>query len=332
MNRRHPVSLLKWVGLFLLMALIYRVVSHSRRFNSSGFCSNPRPAADYDEAVIRVKALQVEDTEVIHPLCRTRFMSHGRKTERVVVLVHGLTSSPQQFHDLGRQLYEMGHNVFIPRVPYHGSINRMTRDLASLTAEELVVYTDTVVDIAQGLGHHVTLAGISMGGVLTTWAAQHRADVDQAVIISPAFAFNAIPSALTRAVVGAALILPNLYLWWDRNLKDSWEPVHVYPRFPTHALGQVYRLGHHVRQAANAAGPQAGRVVMVTNAADPAVNNAAAAELVQHWQRNGIENISSYEFGAELALPHDLIDPGSATQKVKHVYPVLIDLMTGVIS
>ncbi|NJP05385.1 MAG: alpha/beta hydrolase [Chloroflexaceae bacterium] len=48
------------------------------------------------------------------------------------------------------------------------------------------MYASESVDIARGLGRHVTIAGISVGGTIAGWAAQFRADVDCAVLIAPA--------------------------------------------------------------------------------------------------------------------------------------------------
>ncbi len=57
----------------------------------------------------------------------------------------------------------------------------------------ILCYGDEVVDIARGLTDHVTMAGISCGGLITGWAAQQRQDVDLAVLTSPGFGFKAIP-------------------------------------------------------------------------------------------------------------------------------------------
>lgn len=117
-------------------------------------------------------------------------MTHGQPVERVIVLVHGYTNCPQQFHELGQRFYYLGYNVLIAPLPYHGLADRLTDEQAELKAEELVAYADEVVDIAHGLGKRVIMAGISGGGVTTAWAAQNRSDLDLAVIISPAFGYQ----------------------------------------------------------------------------------------------------------------------------------------------
>src|SRR5207245_6985782 len=68
---------------------------------------------------------------------------------------------------LGEMFHALGHNVLIARFPHHGLKDRLTTDQVHLTAEELVGLVDEVMDIARGLGDHITLVGLSGGGVMT---------------------------------------------------------------------------------------------------------------------------------------------------------------------
>lgn len=124
------------------------------------------PTVDYSEAVRRIEALRREDGADVSPACHTRFLTHGRRTERVIVLFHGLTNCPAQFDSLGRLSFARGANVLIPRLPRHGLANRMTETLARSNAAELIAFTDRVLDAAHGLGDSVTVAGLSVGGVM----------------------------------------------------------------------------------------------------------------------------------------------------------------------
>ena len=183
------------------------VVVLFRPMSARGLTSQPDPTGDYAEAVERIEALRAGEASLgLNPLCQLKFMSHGQKVENAIVFVHGYTNCPQQFNELGQQFYELGYNVLIVPAPHHGLVDRMTADQAQLTAEELATYADTVVDITQGLGEHVTLAGISMGGIATAWAAQHRSDLDLAVLISPAFGFQMIPARATAPAVKAFIL------------------------------------------------------------------------------------------------------------------------------
>src|SRR5689334_18684891 len=72
------------------------------------FDSHPRPATDYDAALRRIDILREADGGNLDPACRLELMSHGRRTARSVVLLHGLTNCPKQFEALGRVLYARG--------------------------------------------------------------------------------------------------------------------------------------------------------------------------------------------------------------------------------
>lgn len=287
--------------------------------------ARPRPAAGYEEAVKRIAALQALDPPGVNPTARLQFLTHGRRVERAVVFFHGYTNSPPQFARLGALCHERGYNVLIPRAPHHGLADRLTADHALLTAEELVALTGEAVDIARGLGEQVTVVGLSMGGVMAGWAAQERADVDRAVLIAPAFGFRAVPAALSPLAAALIRRMPNVFVWWDPVLKAKAPgPPYAYPRYATHAVAQIYRLASCVRSRARRVAPQARSIVLVTNAADLAVDNGAADRLVGLWRAGGARNLDTYRFPAELQLPHDIIDPGNAEQRIDITYPVLM--------
>jgi esterase/lipase len=73
---------------------------------------------------------------------------------------------------LGEQLCQQGYNVLAARLPYHGLKDPLTTEQSKMTAEDMAALTQETVDIAQGLGDKVTIAGLSAGGVMAAWAAQ----------------------------------------------------------------------------------------------------------------------------------------------------------------
>jgi carboxylesterase len=166
-------------------------------WNIGDLISHPSPTKNYAEAVQRIAALRKQEAPEMNPVCRLQFLSHEQQVERAIVLVHGYTNCPQQFLELGQRFYNLGYNVLITPLPHHGLADRLTEAQAQLKADELVTYADEVVDIAQGLGEQVIMAGISGGAVTTAWAAQNRSDLDLAVIISPAFGLQQVSTDLT---------------------------------------------------------------------------------------------------------------------------------------
>lgn len=314
-----------WLIALAVILLIILVVWFGPMFALSR-SSQSKPASDYADAIKRVEQLQARETAQFNPLCRTQLMTHGQKVERVIVFVHGNATCPQQFRDLGKIYFDQGYNVLIGRQPHHGLADRMTPDLENLTAEEMAGFVDELVDIAPALGNHVTLAGISAGGVIVAWAAQHRAEVQQAVVMSPGFGFVAIPTVLTKPAMNVTLLLPNSFNWWDETLKEKIGPPHAYPRYSTHALAQILRLGFATQDAARQFKPAARSIVVITNANDTSVNNALTAAVVEVWRAQGVD-IRTFEFEAGLKLGHDFIDPAQPDQRVDIVYPRLVKLI-----
>jgi carboxylesterase len=258
-------------------------------------------------------------------------MDQGKTAPRVIVFFHGFTNSPRQFKALGEEFYKRGYNVLIPRIPHHGLKDRMGADLAHLTAEELKATCEETVDIAQGLGEHVTVAGLSMGGVMAGWAAQFRDDVDQAVLIAPNFGTSRAPSWFSKHSINFLTIWPNRFIWWNPQLKAvSIGPESAYFRFSSRALGEIRRLGWIVQEQGQKVAPQAKSILMITNAHDKAVNKKSIGIIQSHWQKHSPQKIRVYEFPEDLGLNHDLIDPQQPDQKIHLVYPIILNLITGI--
>jgi carboxylesterase len=294
--------------------------------------SDPTQAAmaEYADALARISALQALDGEAINPLCRTQLLTHGRKVERAMVFLHGFTNCPQQFAGLAQTLFERGWNVLNVRLPHHGLRDRLTGDLANMRADEMIAFTADAVEMAHGLGEHVTLAGLSLGGTLALRAAQQRPDLDRAVAIAPMIAPPNVPRWLLPWLVGSARLLPNFFIWWDSRTKAKMPgPQHAYPRFASRALAEMLVIAARVESDAFRAGarPPTKAILLVTNAADPAVDSAAAKAVTDRWRANGAQNIETYEFAAALELMHDIIDKDQPAQRTELVYPILIDLI-----
>ncbi len=320
-----------WTLLLILFVVVITALAFIvwRPSGLAGLAAHPHPVASYDEAVERVTALQAQEGEAYLPAGRTRLLAHGARTARAVVLVHGYTACVEQFVPLGQQFFDRGCNVLIARLPHHGRADRLTDEHGRLTAEELAAYADQVVDIAAGLGERVYMAGLSCGGVTTAWAAQNRAEVERALVISPALGFRQVPRAATVPAMNVVRLLPDAFGWWEPELKEKSGLPGSYPRYSRRALAETLRLGFATLQRAGRRSAAAGSIVMVTNAHDDRVDNAAAARLVARWRAGGARNVSQYEFPEALQLGHDLIDPAQPDARPEVVLPKLVELMEG---
>jgi len=315
-----------WFALLVASLVIIIVFILSVPWNIANLTSQPHPLQSYSEALQRIETLRAQEASDMNPVCRLQLMTHDRQVERVIVLVHGYTNCPQQFHELSQRFYDLGYNVLLAPLPHHGLADRMTEEQARLKAEELVAYADEMVDIARGLGEQVVMLGISGGGVTTAWAAQVRSDIDLAVIVSPAFGYQQIPTPLTVPAGNVYQALPNSFQWWDPVRQAEIGPAYAYPRYSTRALAEFLRLGFSVQAAAQREAPAAASILVVTNANDTAVNNVLTGAVVKAWREHKA-SVTTYEFEADLRLGHDLIDPTLPDARIDIVYPRLIDLI-----
>ncbi|MEU8818980.1 alpha/beta fold hydrolase [Actinoplanes sp. NPDC048796] len=133
----------------------------------------------------------------VRPGARSRLLSHGRRTPRAVLLLHGYTLGPGQYDDLARDYFERGYNVWVPRAPFHGTTDPLAHH--RVTAASLVAYASQALDVVAGLGEEVTVAGISGGAVLAAWLAQNRGDtVRRLLLLSPFFGPSSVPAWAVR--------------------------------------------------------------------------------------------------------------------------------------
>ncbi len=327
--RRYPKVrkyLLAGVIGLLLLVLLYLGWLGAKPLRVKGLISSPNQAISYEEAVIQIEAIQARDDQSINPLCKTQFLSHGAKTDKAILFLHGLANCPEQFRPLGELFYRMGYNVLIPRAPHHGQADPLTEDLVNLTAEELAAFGDESADALQGLGNEKIVVGFSMGGVVASWLAQNRSDIDRVVLIAPALGLRVVPHPLTNMSANLYLALPNFFAWWNPLVGKNHPVKHGYPRFSSHALGQIMRLGATVRYQAAKYPPGVQDIVLITNEGDLAVNNALAKKLGDQWQKQGA-SVNSYTFPLRRFLSHDFIDLDAIKERAEEVYPELAALI-----
>jgi carboxylesterase len=281
--------------------------------------------ADGMRIISRLKDL---DGPNVNPACYTRIYAHGHRTERALLLLHGFTNCPQQFELLGKHFYERGWTVLIPRYPRHGYTDRLNTSLAELRVDQLVAVANQSANAAAMLGEHLTVAGLSLGGVLAGYLAQEHTLVERAVLIAPMFGLKGVPGPVYRMLARLANVLPNTFVWWDPKLKDQRGPAYGYPRFATRAYAALFQAGTAVLKDSRSAAPKARKLAVITNDAEPRLDNRFTYQLIDAWRRWGAE-VSTYEFPSSARLPHDLIDPGNEDQNIDLSYPVVKRFITG---
>jgi pimeloyl-ACP methyl ester carboxylesterase len=291
-------------------------------------CVSVTTADSYADGMRIVGGLKDLDGPNVNPDCHTKIYSHGHRTERSLLLLHGFTNCPQQFDQLGRHFHERGWNVVIPRYPRHGYTDRLNTALSELRADQLIAVANQSATAAAMLGERLTVAGLSLGGVLAGHLAQKHDHVQRAVLIAPMFGLKGIPRPVYRILARLAFVLPNHFLWWDPKLKEKRGPVYGYPRFATRGYAALFQAGSAVLKDSRAAAPRARALAVITNESEPRLDNRFTYQLIDAWRRWGLD-VSTYEFPASAHLPHDLIDPGNEEQNIDLSYPVVKRFITG---
>jgi len=240
------------------------------------------------------------------------------------VLFHGLTNCPQQFDQFARMLHERGENVYVPRLPYHGYRNRMTRAIGDITTVDIEQAANDAARLTQGLGTKVNALGISLGATMALWLAQ-TGGAGNAVALAPFLMIPFIPRLPGLLLMSVLQTLPNHFVWWDPRRKEQMPPAYGYPGFWTHCLAQCALVGSAISAAAAQEAPAAPHCTMVINAQDPAVNNGPARDLVARWRRRG----AAYDLAVwdDLGRVHDVVDPSTYPAAGTRVYPRLLALL-----
>lgn len=294
--------------------------------DTADLVAEPRPETTYEGALARFEAERAKTAAPLNPLCEPQILGHGRRTQKAVVLLHGVSSCPQAFVDFAPLLHAAGYNVLAARMPQNGYADRSTDALARLTAEDLQTFGDTSVDIAAGLGEEVVVLGISAGGTVAAWIGQNR-DVDRVVLVAPFFGLANFGVRLNVALMRVMLFLPPISIWKDPVLRDRFEGMpHAYQRQSTRGTGEIMRLGLATYRQARERAPAAAQAAIVTNAADTAVDNEVTRFFARAWIDRGMEVIA-YEFDAGHKLGHELIDPLEPGSDPALTYPLLIGMI-----
>lgn len=158
----------------------------------------PVPARDHADAVARFRRLRAREGERISVPGRSRLYTGGERAALAVVLLHGFTTAPEQWVRFAAQLHERGANVVIPRFPGHGYLDKRTRAIAAVRGDDLIVAANEAIDIAQGVGRRVVVAGLSIAATVAMRIALDRDDIARTIGIVPLFGLKGWARAPTR--------------------------------------------------------------------------------------------------------------------------------------
>ncbi len=269
----------------------------------------PRPAPDPASARSRFAELAALDAGVPEAT-RSRLFEPDGESSATLVIWHGFTNAPSQFAAVGEQLRSHGYRVLIPRMPFHGEADVLTRDLAKLTPELLVDHIGSVIDIAAGFGDPIWVIGLSAGATMAGWAAATRGEVARLVLAAPLVAPVGFPQPLVRLFVKSPRLVPRIYWWWDPRVKAKivGSP-HAYPGFPLRGITPFLHLSEWLYDGSVPVGHELERTVLVTNPGDFAIRKDVARSFAEEVYRPVSASFGEAMIDPELNWMHDFVDP-----------------------
>ena len=257
-------------------------------------CTGVEGNLDFDAAIGAARA--VVSAEAADPLIRpgghSRVLSHGSRTRRSVLLLHGYTHTPAQFDGLAATYFARGYNVWIPRAPNHGTTDPAAQHL--ITATALLRYADAAMTVAAALGEEPGVVGISGGAVLATWLGQAPdGAVRDLLLLSPFFAPD-------PAHAPAAMVRPMTVLYGRRLLPDRFTSRGYSMRAASQYLRIARQLGRPRRTALRS-------IAVAISERDGVVDPAAAIRVPR-----GIADANGIPLGvltlpAALGIGHDTL-------------------------
>lgn len=273
---------------------------------------------DFRTAVARAEQTVAADRHDpdVAPEGGTMLLSHGTRTARAVLMLHGYTVSPAQFANLARFYFDHGYNVYVPRAPGHGLLDR--RAEGRLDAVELVGYANESMTVAAGLGEEVGVVGISGGAVLGTWLARHRSDVvRRLLVLAPFYGVN--PAKAPGYLIKPLTVLFGFRVVPDRQVTGT--------GFWLSALSQYLRITINLR--ALAGGGDLRTVAAVFSAADESIDQRAAVEIPRRLAEANDLPLLVHRLDPALGLGHDIVRPDRVNELADGLHQLYLDLYEG---
>lgn len=127
------------------------------------------------------------------------FILNNPSSEKVAVLIHGLSDSPFFMREIAQVLFDEGFTVFVPLLPGHGKRDA-DDDMSDWDlAERWQSHVDDVISIAGNMGDTLIVGGFSTGGAL---AVEHYLDqgegIDGLMLFSGALALSENAEGMSR--------------------------------------------------------------------------------------------------------------------------------------
>ena len=285
-------------------------------------CAQREVAGAFESAVILFQQLAAAEADIVSDTGGSILLTHGKRTARAYILIHGTTNSPTQLLEYGRHFLDLGHNVFIPRMPCHGLRSGQVSELAQLSVNDLRNFGHDVADIGAGLSDELVLIGASGGATVAAWMAIKCPQVERTLLLVPFFGFYGLPDRLTNLIMKLLMRLPDWAVHRPGEKNRPW----AYPGQSTRGIAAFLVLANEVLGEAAEGNAPEGEIIVVTTSNDNLANNGTTARLVKMWRGAGTD-VEHFDFERARSIPHNTVDPAADPDVRQQVFRKMLVLL-----
>ncbi len=156
------------------------------------------------------------------------------KSNKAVFCIHGYTGYPGELTRPAVDLFKIGFDVYVPRLPGHGTSGD---DFLHTTEKDWISVSINAVRYLVSQYDSVYVIGHSMGGAIATVVASEVKEVKRLVLAAPALAFD-------KKTLPANPNLVKFLSIFRHRIKKLWQPNPEYVMYYEDAPADDLYLGH----------------------------------------------------------------------------------------
>ncbi|MEO9945882.1 alpha/beta fold hydrolase [Paraglaciecola sp.] len=223
-------------------------------------------------------------------------LHHGAKTEKVMVLFHGLSDSPFYFRSIAQSIHKQGFNVVVALLPGHGKKEPDADMEDSALADRWRSHIAEVTNVSEQLGEKVYMGGFSTGGALASeYILQNPEKISGLVLFSGALALDSNVESMAK-IWGIQLLAKFLDGDYQSENANPYKYPHV-ARFAAFELVEViFSIRELIEQGAKVDLP----IFAAHSVADRTTPIVGVKSLIEQNQANSV----LYELPKELDVCH----------------------------
>ena len=139
---------------------------------------------------------------------------HAAKSDKAVLLVHGFTGYPGELTRPAEDLFDKGHDVFVPRLPGHGTCGK---DFLASSHNDWIKAADNAVTDLLSRYREVSVVGHSMGGAIAAILMERHSDIKRGVLCCPGIEIGFLDEKTVKALSFISRFIKKMKKEWHSD-------------------------------------------------------------------------------------------------------------------